>query len=119
MARLPNIPLAAVASRIPTRISAPNTWAMGNFTRDHLRQRRQTLRGGSDYRLNVRANPPVRLYWSATVYDRATHAFIREIPKSAVSSLTPGLVKNADGLMDVYFGMKAPPGKEANWVPTK
>jgi hypothetical protein len=75
--------------------------------------------GGSNYRLNVLANPPIRLYWSATVYDRATHALIREMPKSAVSSLTPGLMKNADGSIDVYFGSKAPPGKEANWVPTK
>jgi len=75
--------------------------------------------GGRAYRLNVPANPPVQLYWSATVYDRATHALIRETPKSAVSSLTPGLTKNADGSMDVYFGPTAPAGKESNWVPTK
>lgn len=75
--------------------------------------------GDSNYLLNVPARPPVRLYWSATVYDRATHALIREMPKSAVSSLTPGLMKNADGSMDVYFGPKMPAGKEANWVPTK
>ncbi|RVI64097.1 DUF1254 domain-containing protein [Sinorhizobium meliloti] len=75
--------------------------------------------GDSTYRLIVPANPPVRLYWSATVYDRATHALIREMPKSAVSSLTPGLTKNADGSVDVYFGPKSPAGKEANWVPTK
>jgi hypothetical protein len=62
---------------------------------------------------------PVRLYWSATVYDRATHSFIREMPKLACSSLTPGLIKNADGSMDIYFGPGAPAGKEANWVPTK
>lgn len=77
------------------------------------------LDGGRTYRLNVPANPPVRLYWSATVYDRATHSFIREMPKLACSSLTPGLTKNADGSMDIYFGPKAPAGKEANWVPTK
>jgi hypothetical protein len=75
--------------------------------------------GGRTYRLNVPANAPVRLYWSATVYDRATHAFIREMPKLACSSLTPGLTKNADGSIDIYFGPKAPVGKEPNWVPTK
>ena len=53
------------------------------------------------------------------MYDRATHAFIREMPKLACSSLTPGLTKNADGSMDIYFGPKAPAEKEANWVPTK
>ena len=34
-------------------------------------------------------------------------------------SITPGLTKNADGSMDIYFGPKAPAGKELNWVPTK
>jgi hypothetical protein len=77
------------------------------------------LDGGKTYRLHVPANAPVKLYWSATVYDRATHAFVREMPKLACSSLTPGLVKNADGSVDAYFGPKAPAGKEANWVPTK
>jgi hypothetical protein len=77
------------------------------------------LDGGRTYRLNVLANPPVRLYWSATVYDRATHSFIREMPKLACSSLTPGLTKNADGSTDIHFGPKAMAGKEANWVPTK
>ena len=34
--------------------------------------------GSGTYRLTVPANAPVKLYWSATVYDRATHALIRE-----------------------------------------
>ena len=67
---------------------------------------------------NVPANPPVKLYWSATAYDRATHALIRNQPYSSRASTTPSLRKNADGSVDVYFGPKAPPGKEANWVPT-
>ena len=75
--------------------------------------------GGRTYRLNVPANPPVRLYWSATAYDRATHAFIREMPSSSSSSVTPGLTKNPYGSVDIYFGPKAPAGKESNWVPTK
>src|SRR6516225_1445015 len=36
--------------------------------------------GGSSYRLTVPANAPVRQYWSATAYDRATHALIRNQP---------------------------------------
>jgi hypothetical protein len=35
--------------------------------------------GGSTYRLTVPAKAPVKLYWSATVYDRATHALIRNM----------------------------------------
>jgi hypothetical protein len=79
----------------------------------------QPLDGGGTYRLNVPANAPVRLYWSATVYDRATHALIRGQKWSSRGSNTPGIQKNADGSVDVYFGAKAPEGRESNWVPTK
>ncbi len=74
--------------------------------------------GGGTYRLNVPANAPVKLYWSATVYDRATHALIRDMKWSSRSSNTPGLQKNADGSVDLYFSPKAPSGKESNWIPT-
>ena len=76
------------------------------------------LEGGSTYRLNVPANAPVTQYWSATVYDRDTHALIRNMQWPSRSSQTPGLQKNADGSVDIYFGPKAPAGKESNWVPT-
>jgi hypothetical protein len=77
------------------------------------------LEGGSTYRLRVPPNAPVEQYWSATVYDRATHALIRNLPWSSRSSQTPGLQKNADGSVDVYFAPEAPAGKESNWVPTR
>ena len=52
------------------------------------------------------------------MYDRATHGLIRNTQWSSRSSNTPELQKNADGSVDVYFGPKAPAGKESNWVPT-
>jgi hypothetical protein len=79
---------------------------------------RKPLDGNGTYRLNVPANAPVKLYWSATVYDRATHALIRGQPWSSRSSTTPKLQKNTDGSVDVFFAPKAPSGKETNWVPT-
>ena len=79
---------------------------------------RNPLEGSGTYRLNVPADAPVKLYWSATAYDRATHALIRDMPHSSRAATTPGLEKNADGSVDVWFGPKAPEGKEANWVPT-
>ena len=75
--------------------------------------------GDSRYRLNVPANVPVKLYWSATVYNRETHALIRELPWSSRSSNTPAMQKNADGSVDIHFGPRAPAGKESNWVPTR
>ena len=78
----------------------------------------QPFDGAANYRLTVPANAPVKLYWSATVYDRETHALIRNLSPSSRSSHTPGLQKNTDGSVDIYFGPKAPEGKESNWVPT-
>ena len=74
--------------------------------------------GHNTYRLTVPANAPVKQYWSATVYDRATHGFIRNMKWLSRSSQTPNLLKNTDGSVDVYFGPRAPAGKESNWVPT-
>jgi hypothetical protein len=75
--------------------------------------------GASTYRLNVPADVPVRQYWSATAYDRATHGLIRDVNRASRSSQIPELQKNADGSVDVFFGPAAPAGKESNWVPTK
>jgi len=75
--------------------------------------------GGSAYHLAVPSDAPVTLYWSATVYDRVTHALVRGTPWSSRSSQTPGLQRNADGSVDLYFGPKAPAGKDSNWVPTE
>ena len=74
--------------------------------------------GSGTYRLKVPANVPVTLYWSATAYDRATHALIRNMQGSSRASTTSGLQKNADGSVDIHFGPKAPNGKESNWIPT-
>ncbi len=78
----------------------------------------KSLNGANTYRLNVPANAPVKLYWSATIYDRATHGLIRDQKRASRSSQSKGLEKNADGSVDIYFGPKAPAGKEPNWVPT-
>ena len=78
----------------------------------------QPFEGSGNYRLNVPANAPVTLYWSATAYDRETHALIRNMQWPSRASTTSGLQKNADGSVDLYFGPKAPAGKESNWIPT-
>ena len=79
----------------------------------------RALDGKHTYRLTVPANAPVEQYWSATSYDRETHALIREASRASLASNANGVQKNADGSVDVYFGPAAPAGKESNWVPTK
>ena len=76
------------------------------------------LDGGANYTLNVPANVPVKQFWSVLVYDLATAGFVENTPKAGVTSLDKGLKANSDGSTDIYFGPKAPKGKEANWAPT-
>jgi hypothetical protein len=53
-----------------------------------------------------------------TAYDRQTHALIMNMPHASRASNAAGLQTNADGSVDIYFGPKAPTGKEDNWIPT-
>jgi hypothetical protein len=75
--------------------------------------------GGKNYRLHVPPNPPVKQYWSVTVYDRKLHTLLRDVKRASRASNASDVQKNEDGSVDVYFGPEPPPGKESNWVPTK
>ncbi len=78
----------------------------------------QLLSGGTSYVLRVPAKVPAKQFWSVTVYDSSTSAFVRESPRVEVSSFNLES-KNADGSVDVHFGPKAPSGKKANWIYTE
>ena len=78
----------------------------------------QPFDGSKLYRLHLPPNVPVKLYWSVTAYDRDTHALIKDMKYSSRASTTPGLQKNIDGSIDLYFGSKAPESQESNWIPT-
>ena len=78
----------------------------------------KALDKASSYHLAVPAKAPVTQYWSATTYDRATHAFIRGMEQFSRSSQNPDLQINCDGSVDLYFGPRNHDGEETNWIPT-
>jgi len=78
----------------------------------------KSFEGAKTYRLHVPANVPVDQYWSVTAYDRRTHALIKNMARASRASNAADVAKNADGSVYLYFGPKAPSGKDANWVPT-
>jgi hypothetical protein len=76
------------------------------------------LDGGRSYRLRVPPNPPIKLFWSVTLYDVDTRALILNDQKIPDRSSRMDLRKNADGSVDIYCGPRAPAGFEKNWIPT-
>jgi hypothetical protein len=79
----------------------------------------QPLDGGMHYRLHLPPNIPIKEFWSVTLYSNQTRSMIQTDQQfPSVSSQTKGLLVNGDGSVDVYFGPKAPVGKEQNWVQT-
>jgi hypothetical protein len=76
------------------------------------------LDGGKNYKLVMPPNVPVRDFWAITTYDLQTASYLRDIEPSSIDSNMKSVQKNADGSVDIYFGPKAPKGKESNWLPT-
>jgi hypothetical protein len=75
--------------------------------------------GGESYHLHVPPNPPAKQFWSVTLYDIDTRGLVQNKEQIADRNpRQPGVVKNADGSVDLYFGPAAPKGFEHNWIPT-
>jgi hypothetical protein len=73
----------------------------------------------STYKLNVPKDTPAKDFWSVIVYSMETKSFIRNVKRVGLSSRDAKTMQvNDDGSYDVYFGPKAPEGKESNWIPT-
>jgi len=75
------------------------------------------LLGDKTYRLRVPANPPVKRFWAVTAYDPMSRSLLDSGGNITVSS-TRGVDANPDGSVDLYFGQKAPAGKEKNFIKT-
>lgn len=61
---------------------------------------------------------PAKDFWSVVVYDTQTRSMLQTDQPFPSLSSEKQLDVNADGSVDVYFGPRAPAGKERNWVQT-
>ena len=76
------------------------------------------LDGGKTYKLHLPTDIPINNFWSVTLYDVTTRSLLQtDQPKPSVNSFGEP-EQNADGSYDIYFGPKAPEGKEKNWIQT-
>jgi hypothetical protein len=75
--------------------------------------------GSKTYKITLAAPIPAKEFWSFVVYDNQTRSLLETDQKLAgLDSHAPGLTKNSDGSVTVWFGPKAPAGRESNWVQT-
>jgi hypothetical protein len=62
---------------------------------------------------------PASNFWAVTVYDAQTRSQLQTSnPFPTLGSQTEGVKKNDDGSYEIWFGPKAPKGKESNWLET-
>jgi len=77
------------------------------------------LDGGKLYRLQLPANVPAKESWSVTLYDPQTRSLLQtEALQPTLSSQNEKLKPAADGSYELWFGPKAPTGKEDNFMRT-
>jgi hypothetical protein len=75
--------------------------------------------GSKTYTVHVPPNVPAKDFWSFTLYDNQTRSMLQTDEQfPGIDNNKPGIIQNADGSYDVYFGPKAPKGKENNWLQT-
>jgi hypothetical protein len=78
------------------------------------------LQAGKSYAITFPAKMPAEQFWSLSMYDFQTMAFIYN--KEGVNGLSSydleKMKKNEDDGVTLYFGPKAPKGLDSNWVPT-
>lgn len=75
------------------------------------------LTGERKYVIHFPLAPPVRGFWSLTMYNK-DHFFIENPPKKYSINSRDALQYNADGSFDVYIQNESPgKDKESNWLP--
>lgn len=76
------------------------------------------LDGGKTYKLLVPLPVPGKLFWSVTVYDNETRSEIATPQNKAALRSMFELKDKSGASIELYFGPKAPAGKEDVWIQT-
>jgi len=75
--------------------------------------------GSKNYKLNIPAKVPAKDFWSVVIYDPQTRSELQTgQPFPSKNNKRDDLMVNRDGSVDLFFGPKAPKGKEKNWIQT-
>tara|TARA_Y100000739_G_scaffold214438_1_gene208215 strand:- start:57 stop:686 length:630 start_codon:yes stop_codon:yes gene_type:complete len=78
------------------------------------------LDGAKDYKITIPGDVPAKDFWSLVVYDPQTRSMLQtdQPYPSKNNERNRDLMKNDDESTTIWFGPKAPKGKETNWIQT-
>ncbi len=79
----------------------------------------QPLHGENNYKIRFSAPPPVKAFWSITMYNIPEFYLVENpINRYSIGDRTPGLKYDADGGITIYIQHEAPSeDKASNWLP--
>ena len=77
------------------------------------------LDGRHTYRMHFAAgaSPPVRAFWSLTLYGPDQFLVDNPLHRFAISTRSPGFRRAADGSFDIWIGNRPPASGTSNWLP--
>ncbi|MFZ0513544.1 MAG: DUF1254 domain-containing protein [Candidatus Nitrosopolaris sp.] len=80
----------------------------------------KSLTGANNYTIhfNPGQTPPVKAFWSITMYNNKSLFVNNPINRYSIGKYTEGLKNNTDGSLDIYIQHQSPgKDKESNWLP--
>ncbi|RYJ38314.1 DUF1254 containing protein [Flavobacterium anhuiense] len=78
----------------------------------------EKLNGNQNYKVTFKVLPPVKGFWSMTLYNAEHFFFPNDLKRYSLGTKNKGLKKDADGSLTLYVGNKNPGvDKESNWIP--
>ena len=107
------------AGGVTPAMATSHVGAGSDYALAYLDADKKAFDGAKTYKLHLPPNVPVNDFWAVTMYDTQTRSMLQTSQRfPTVGSQSEGIEKNADGSFDIYFGPKAPAGKENNWLAT-
>jgi hypothetical protein len=78
----------------------------------------QKLQGKNNYKITFKELPPVKGFWSLTLYNHQHLFHPNALKRYSLGTKNKSLKKNPDGSLTLYAGKKNPGAdKESNWLP--
>lgn len=112
--------------RIAERAAAAMGGLWGNhsyeaaYTMTYLDDRKEQLNGSRSYTLRLHPTPPVKAFWSLTMYSVPDFYLVQNpIDRYSIGDRTQGIVLDNDGALTITISHNRPtdPKAAANWLP--